>query len=133
MKPYKFPKTIVLTGLSFLVLGCEGFKFISVENHSKSDITIVTHPGIETPELVEYPNIYRSRFDTVLILPPDSNLLLPTYFGPLYIFNEKIKPEEIKFDYFKIISKSDTIAAKNKAEVFKLLKRKGNIGKIKVW
>lgn len=70
--------------------------------------------------------------DAVVTLPPNSTLLIPGYFGPLYIFNEKIRQEEIGFDYLNIVSGSATILAENKAAIFKLLKRKRNIGRITV-
>ena len=122
MRVSKLLKNAFYLALSYLFISCEGFKFISVENQSKSNITVMTK--------VEHPKIYRSMVDTFISLPPDSTLLIPTYFGPLYIFNEKIKQEEIKFSYLKIISETDTIAANNKTELFKLLKRKRNVGKI---
>jgi hypothetical protein len=65
-------------------------------------------------------------------LPPDSTLLIPTYFGPLYIFNEKIKEEELKLNYIKITSVTDTIVASNKAELFNMLKKKRNIGELTI-
>jgi hypothetical protein len=132
MSVFKLLQTAVCLAVSCFIFSCEGLKFISVENKSKTNITITTHPEITTPELTEYPKTYRNRVDTIITLPPDSSLLIPVYFGPLYIFNEKIKQEEIKFDYLKIISETDTILANNKTELFKLLKRKGNIGRITV-
>lgn len=125
-------QSIVYLCLAFIMYGCEGFKFIAIENKSKGNITVTTQPGIETPELTGDPKTYRSRFDTVLVLPPDSTLLIPTYFGPLYIFNQKVKQEELKFNYVKIISTSDTIVANNKVELFKMLNRKGNVGKLTI-
>lgn len=128
----KILQSIVYLGLALIIYGCEGFKFLAIENKSKGNITVTTQPGVETPELAGDPKTYRSRIDTVLVLPPDSTLLIPTYFGPLYIFNEKVKQEELKFNYVKITSTSDTIVANNKAELFKMLNRKGNVGKLTI-
>lgn len=113
-------------------MSCEGFKFITVENKSKDNITIVIQPGIETPELVEPSKTYRSRIDTVLTIPPDSTLRIPVYFGPVNWFDKKVKEEDIKFHFFEVISKDDTITAHNKTELFQQLKRKGNIGSITI-
>jgi hypothetical protein len=118
--------------MSLLLFSCEGFKFIAVDNKTKDNITIIIRPGVETPELVEQPKTYQSRVDTVLTIPPDSILFIPNYFGPLFIFNEKIREKEIKYHYLKIVSKTDTIIAHNKAEIFKLLDRKRNVGRITV-
>lgn len=117
---------------AFCLSGCEGFKFITVENKSKDSITIVAHPGIETPELVEYPNTYQGRTDTIVTLPPDSTLRIPVYFGPVNVFDKKVKEENIKFDFFKVLSKKDTLVANNKKELYNHLKRRGNVGRITI-
>ena len=116
--------------ICFLLFSCEGFKYISIENKSKANITITAYPGVSTLELVKHHKTYKSKTDTLLLLPPDSTLLFPTYFGGLYFYNEKIKQEEIKLNYLKIVSGTDTIVANSKSEIFHLLKRDRNIGKI---
>jgi hypothetical protein len=132
MPVFKVLQSIVYSSLALIMLSCEGFKFIAVENKSKGDVTVSMQPGVETPEIFGNLKTYSSRIDTLLILPPDSTLLIPTYFGPLYIFNERIKEKELKFNYVKITSATDTIVANNKAELFRMLKKKRNIGKLTI-
>ena len=130
MRVSKLLQNTFYIAISCFIISCEGFKFISIENKSKANITVITNPGISSPEPGEYPKTYESRVDTILTLPPDSTMLIPTYFGPLNIFNEKIKQEELRFAYLKIISGTDTLVVNNKEELFKLLKRRRNLGKI---
>ena len=120
---------ILFSVVSFFLYGCEGFKFISIQNKSNDPVTLTIHPGIES--LQEWKQKYFFQKDTVLIIPGDSTILIPTYFGML-LFRQKIKEEDIKINYLQIVGTKDTIIAQSKREVFLLLEKKGNTGVITI-
>ncbi|MBI4947262.1 MAG: hypothetical protein HY840_12785 [Bacteroidetes bacterium] len=112
--------------ITFLLLlsltSCEGFKVLKLYNASDKDIIITTQPGLTTfikDTIANYP--YNSSLqNSTIILKPDSSAILTSIFTSK-MFNVKIHEWELRIDYLKIQTPTDTIEAKNKIEIIKLL------------
>lgn len=143
----KFAFLILLSALS----GCEGIKILTIKNESKSDIRITVKPCLNKIEIQSVSNYqYNQNIDsTVIIIMPDSSMILLSKFGPL-LFNKKISERDLITEYVKIESDNETIVADSKKKIIELIKEntsknqnlnyatketsdKNNINRIYIW
>ena len=108
--------------ITISLVGCEGFKILTLHNKTGKEISIETRPEIprfkhtsltDTTQKLSSNKIYR--------LLPDSSISLLTSFGGL-LFNAKIREQDLPIDYLRIESSSDTIVANSRSEIIKLIK-----------
>lgn len=102
-----------------------------IENKSRQSISVSSDPAIQRFERNGNTNTFTDFTTTKFLLPPDSSLQIITYFGPCNI-GCKIKEEDLKYNYLKIVSGKDSIVANNRSELYKLLRTKRNIGYITI-
>jgi hypothetical protein len=120
---------ILLTTLTLLT-SCEGFKVLTIHNTSDHDVRVTVHPGIDSSDhrkINDYPNNQTSDSSMVILQPDSSMTVLSIFTGVM--FNVKIKERELRTDYIKIETPTDTVTAASKKEIIDLIytKRKGEI------
>lgn len=119
------PRESLIISILILLLStsCEGFKVLTIHNVSNSNARITLSPGIENSNqkwISNYPNDL-SSYSSVIILEPDSSVKLLSIFTNL-TFTGRLKARELRTDYLKIETSSDTIIANSKDEIIELLK-----------
>ncbi len=121
--------TYLLSAFTFLILltSCEGFKVLTIHNTSNTEAKITVRPGLEYSNNRQINN--NQKLDsTVVVLQPGSSIkVLSTFTGLL--FNVKIKERELRTDYLKIETPTDTTVAHSRKEIIDLIysNRKGTI------
>jgi len=115
-------RQIIFIFLLFCLTSCEGFKVLVLYNDSDNDIIITTKPALTKFQYGNITNHLDSSIYSIstTILKPDSEIVLTAIFTGM-IFNSKIKEKDIKIEYLKIQTMSDTIEAKSKSDIIKLL------------
>ena len=124
--------TNILTLLITLTLftNCEGFKVLTIHNTSDREAKVTVRPGIkysDENQIHNYPNNLTSD-SSVIVLQPDSSITVLSIFTGI-MFNLKIKERELRTDYLKIETLSDTVIANSREEIVDLIykRRKENI------
>ena len=113
---------IILPILTLLLTSCEGFKVLALHNVSDASINITVKPSIgnfDARDISNYPN-YQYLDSTTVILKPDSSMILLSIFTGL-MFNVNISEDDLRTDYLRIETKTDTIVADSKKEIIKLM------------
>jgi hypothetical protein len=113
-----------------LLVSCEGFKVLTIQNTSDREAKVTVRPGIkysDENQIHNYPNNLTSD-SSVIVLQPDSSITVLSIFTGM-MFNVKIKERELRTDYLKIETKSDTIIADSREEIIDLIykRRQGNV------
>jgi len=117
-------KILIISIVIMTLVGCEGFKTLTLHNVSDTDARIIVKPGIDEHELKNTTNYQKTPDKEMFILKPDSSVNLLTTFTIL-LFNSKIKERDLHLNYLKIETKTDTITANSKKEIISLI-RNGN-------
>lgn len=117
----------ILTFLSIITLltSCEGFKVLTIYNTSENEAKVTIRPGLDYSDKKQihgYPN-NQTLDSTSVILKPDSSMTILSIFTGM-MFNVKIKESELRTDYLRIETKTDTIIADSRKEILQLLKDK---------
>lgn len=115
----------ILTILSIITLltSCEGFKVLTIHNTSENEAKVTVRPGFDysdKKQIHNYPNNQTSDSTTVVLKPDSSMTILSIFTGMM--FNVKIKESDLRTDYLRIETKTDTIVAKSRNEILQLLK-----------
>ena len=118
-------KIFSIATILFLLMSCEGYKWLEIQNVSNSDAKITVKPK----SIIEYSN--QPSDSAIFILQPQSSKVLFNTFGGITIFNKKIKKSELTVDYLKIETKNETVIAKSKKEILKLMYSNNQQGNIK--
>lgn len=118
---------ILLTFLTLLT-SCEGFKVLTIHNTSDHEVRVTLRPGIDSSDqgqINDYPNRQTSNSSMVILRPDSSITVLSIFTGVM--FNVKIKESELRTDYIKIETRTDTVTAASKEEIIDLIytKRRG--------
>jgi hypothetical protein len=113
-----------------LLTSCEGFKVLTILNTSDHEVRVTVRPGIDSsdhPQINDYPNRQTSNSSMVILRPDSSMTVLSVFTGMM--FNVKIKERELRTDYIKIETPTNTVIAASKEEIIDLIyaKRKGAI------
>ncbi|MCH7397739.1 hypothetical protein MM236_07060 [Belliella sp. DSM 107340] len=114
----------LLTFLSTVILltSCEGFKVLTIHNTSANEAKVTVRPGLDysdKKQIHNYPNNQTSDSTTVVLKPDSSMTILSIFTGMM--FNVKIKESDLRTDYLRIETKTDTIVAKSRNEILQLL------------
>lgn len=118
----KFTYILFLLPLPALLISCEGFKVLVIHNSSPNEAKVTIRPGQDYSDrkyIYDYPNKLTSDSSQVF-LQPDSFLTILSIFTALG-FNAKIKEEELRTDYLKIETKTDTVVAESRKEIIDLI------------
>lgn len=99
-------RSLTVLTLVIALTGCEGFKFLTIYNRTGQPIRIQTRAQQDSSEII--------------VLADRSYLLVHTFEGLL--FNVKIKEYDLPVDYLKILTPTDTILARNRSEILRLIK-----------
>lgn len=119
-------KIFSIATILFLLMSCEGYKWLEIQNVSNSDAKITVKPK----SIIEYSN--QPSDSAIFILQPQSSkVLFKTFVGGITIFNEKIRKSELTVDYLKIETENETVIAKSKKEILKLMYSNNQQGNIK--
>lgn len=115
----------ILTFLSAVILftSCEGFKVLTIHNTSANEAKVTVRPGLDysdKKQIHNYPN-NQTQDSTTIVLKPDSSMTILSIFTGM-MFNVKIKESELRTDYLRIETKTDTIIADSRKEILQLLK-----------
>lgn len=115
----------ILTILSIITLltSCEGFKVLTIHNTSEKEAKVTVRPGLyysDKKQIHNYPN-NQTLDSTTVVLKPDSSMTILSIFTGM-MFNVKIKESDLRTDYLRIETKTDTIVAKSRNEILQLLK-----------
>lgn len=124
--------TNILTLVTTLILltGCEGFKVLTIHNTSDREAKVIMRPGMkysDENQIHNYPNNLTSD-SSVILLQPDSSITVLSIFTGMML-TVKIKERELRTDYLKIETQSDTVIANSREEIIDLIykRRKGSI------
>ena len=117
----------ILTILSIITLltSCEGFKVLTIHNASENEAKVTVRPGLDysdKKQIHNYPNNQTSDSTTVVLKPDSSMTILSIFTGMM--FNVKIQESDLRTDYLRIETKTDTIIADSRKEILQLLKDK---------
>ncbi len=122
--------SIIILAFLFILTSCEGLKVIQVTNYTDENVHIIMKPGFGYFEDATFTNFPKDKISdsTTFKIQPDSSIYLHSNFG-FITFNTKIKEYELQADYLRIETKFDTIVAKDKKEIRKLIygRRQGSI------
>jgi hypothetical protein len=113
-----------------LFSSCEGFKVLTIQNTSDREAKVTVRPGIkysDKNEIHNYPNNLTSD-SSIIVLQPDSSITVLSIFTGMML-NVKINERELRTDYLKIETQSDTLIADSREEIIDLIykRRQGNI------
>jgi hypothetical protein len=106
-----------------LLTSCEGFKVLTIHNSSENQAKVTVRPGLDysdKKQIHNYPN-YQTSDSTTVLLEPDSSMTILSIFTGM-MFNVKIKESELRTDYLRIETKTDTLIADSRSEILQLIK-----------
>src|SRR5688572_5825697 len=113
----------IFTFLSIVTLltSCEGFKVLTIHNTSENEAKVTVRPSLDyfNKKHHNYQNNQNSDSTTVF-LEPDSSMTILSIFTAM-MFNVKIKESELRTDYLRIETKTDTLIADSRSEILQLL------------
>lgn len=116
--------TNILTLLITLTIltSCEGFKVLTIHNTSGYEAKVTVRPGFnysDKSQINNYPNNQISD-SSIVFLQPDSSMTILSIFTGM-MFNVKIKEQELRTDYLKIETQTDTTIANSREEIIDLI------------
>jgi len=116
---------LIITLISILLTGCEGFKVLTLTNVSGDYAIVTIKPKIESLDKSYIHNYPGGQLGDSLVmnLPTDSSFILLSTFTTM-MFGSKIKPYDLRIDYLKIETKGYTITADSKQEIIDLINDK---------
>ncbi len=124
--------TIILIVLAVLttLTSCEGFKVLTIQNKSGQETKLTLRPGIDYFDKMKINDFPSNQMpdSSVIVLQPDSSVTILSVFTGI-MFNVKIQERDLRTDYLKIETPSDTIIAASREEIIDLIykRRKGKI------
>lgn len=122
IKMKRITTVIAILTLFLSLISCEGFKVLTIHNASDSEAKVVVQPGFENSDrrqINSYPNNQISD-STVTVLQPDSSMTILSIFTGM-MFNVKVKKRELRTDYLRIETATDTVTANSRLEIIDLI------------
>jgi len=129
-KMKRIKEILTLLSIVTLLTSCEGFKVLTIHNTSENEAKVTVRPGLNYYDKKQSHNYQNNQTSdsTTVILKPDSSMTILSIFTSL-MFNVKMKERELRIDYMKIETPTDTVIAASREEIINLLytNRKGQI------